>query len=119
MVIALLQSGVFISALAIGRVDRYNPRYHFDRVDNSQLNVRKERPVGNTFDQRAQNSTGEAAAYTRINGPPIAPPSYAGTQPVQSQPQAFAYQPYENEETYIPEDLPYDPKFSTTSNESK
>ena len=108
MLFALSQSSVYIATLFIGRMDQYNPRYNFENNANQNLQPAISRPVQNN--QPSQH--GYAPSY---NAQPMGPPKVnPQPNPWEAQPENSAYQPLTGE-SYFPDDLPYDPRFSDKS----
>ena len=114
MLLALAQSSLFLAAIFIGRINRYNPRYRFDNVNQPMHGV-TDYPAQTTNYQQPDPNV-HARGYVPVTrGPPTLQPSY-------SDPHGNKYQqpkPYEVrpslEEPYLPEDPPYDPKLSSPS----
>ena len=108
MVFALSQAALFIFAIFIGRVSRYNPRYRFEEMNN-QNDSSYVAQTNENYDYETNRPVNSVPNYQPpAQQYPVSQSTHTG-YPVPSA------QPAPQSKNYVPEDLPYDPRGSKAS----
>ncbi|CAI2376565.1 unnamed protein product [Moneuplotes crassus] len=113
-IIALTQSGLFISCFIIARKSRYNPRFRFERLNDTDTlyssvahNSSSQQNLTFQYQPEPKRPLGSIPSFKapvqRVDPRPVgAQPSFPVNQPMRG--------PSPSNDEYIPDDLPYDPR---------